>query len=91
MIKLRPFELEHVELELDSIPKLPVFVAVVDAVLWWCCPKSLTLEYFFPSYDFEEWINIFSVRIICMFFLNVFREPLTCIALQHGFDSVSRL
>ncbi|GKA08728.1 F-box domain containing protein [Tanacetum coccineum] len=46
LIHSPPYELEHVELNFER--ETPVYVALVDAVLWCCRPRSLTLqlEYF---------------------------------------------
>ena len=64
MIHLPPYELEHVELDLDINKELSVYVAIVDAVLWcWCCrPQSLSIISNFHSIDFEEMSHVVKVR-----------------------------
>nr|GFB52808.1 hypothetical protein [Tanacetum cinerariifolium] len=44
-------ELEHVELQLRSIGGLSAIKAVVDAILWCCCPRSLNLT---PSFQYID-------------------------------------
>ncbi|GJU37667.1 F-box domain containing protein [Tanacetum coccineum] len=45
MIQSPPYKLEHVELKyMGLIRESLVYVALVDAVLWCCRPRSLTLE-----------------------------------------------
>ncbi|PWA73684.1 F-box domain, Leucine-rich repeat domain, L domain-like protein [Artemisia annua] len=58
LIQGQPFELDHVDLEPDSIKELSVYLAVVDGVLWCCRPQSLTIESNFPLINFEEWSHI---------------------------------
>ncbi|PWA96658.1 F-box domain, Leucine-rich repeat domain, L domain-like protein [Artemisia annua] len=44
LIQSSPYKLEHVELKHESWRyKSPAYVALVDAMLWCCCPRSLTL------------------------------------------------
>ncbi|XP_021997492.2 F-box/LRR-repeat protein At4g14096-like [Helianthus annuus] len=50
-IELPPYELEHVELKLDTGEESSAHVAFVNAVLWCCRPRSLTLR---SSVPFEE-------------------------------------
>ncbi|KAM0067896.1 putative leucine-rich repeat domain superfamily, F-box-like domain superfamily [Helianthus debilis subsp. tardiflorus] len=50
-IELPPYELEHVELQLDTHEESSAHVAFVDAVLWCCRPRSLTLR---SSVPYEE-------------------------------------
>ncbi|XP_076919867.1 F-box/LRR-repeat protein At4g14103-like [Bidens hawaiensis] len=50
-IELPPYELEHVVLQLESHEESLAHIAFVDAVLWCCRPRSLTLRSSFP---FEE-------------------------------------
>ncbi|XP_076885897.1 uncharacterized protein LOC143535561 [Bidens hawaiensis] len=50
-IELPPYELEHVELQLDNHEKPLDFLSFVDIVLWCCRPRSLTLN---SSTDFDE-------------------------------------
>ncbi|KAI7734285.1 hypothetical protein M8C21_012188, partial [Ambrosia artemisiifolia] len=50
-IELPPYELEHVELQLDTLEESSAHIAFVDAVLWCCHPLSLTLR---SSVPFEE-------------------------------------
>ncbi|KAK1440524.1 hypothetical protein QVD17_06352 [Tagetes erecta] len=45
-IELPPYELEHVELQLDVREEQSAHIAFVDAVLWCCRPRSLTLRSF---------------------------------------------
>ncbi|GJS31043.1 gypsy type transposase, partial [Tanacetum coccineum] len=55
LIHSLPYELEHVELELISThTELSVYVAVVEAVLWCCRPRCITLISDFSSIDFEQ-------------------------------------
>ncbi|GKF49686.1 hypothetical protein Tco_0142937, partial [Tanacetum coccineum] len=54
LIQSRPYELEHVELQTKTIKKLSVYVDVMDALLWCCRTRSLTLTLDFCSMDFEE-------------------------------------
>ena len=45
MIQSKPYDIEHVELRhLSLIGESSIYVALVDAVLWCCQPRSLTLE-----------------------------------------------
>ncbi|KAJ0550301.1 putative leucine-rich repeat domain superfamily, F-box-like domain superfamily [Helianthus annuus] len=50
-IELPPYELEHVELKLDTSEESSAHVAFVNVVLWCCRPRSLTLR---SSVPFEE-------------------------------------
>ncbi|KAI7745734.1 hypothetical protein M8C21_002654 [Ambrosia artemisiifolia] len=50
-IELPPYELEHVELLLDFLEESSAYIPFVDAVLWCCRPRSLTLR---SSVPFEE-------------------------------------
>ncbi|KAI7753609.1 hypothetical protein M8C21_000670 [Ambrosia artemisiifolia] len=50
-IELLPYELEHVELHLDTHEESLAHIGFVDAVLWCCRPRSLTLR---SSFSFEE-------------------------------------
>ncbi|GKB80961.1 F-box domain containing protein, partial [Tanacetum coccineum] len=63
VIQPLPFKLGHVELETNNIQELSVYLAVVDAILWCCCPRSLTLKSSFGCANFEEWSH--SVKFIC--------------------------
>ncbi|XP_076930483.1 F-box protein At3g59000-like isoform X1 [Bidens hawaiensis] len=56
-IDLPPYELEHVELQLDAFP-FEESMAFVDAVLCCCRPRSLTLRLSSPVTDVEEQSNI---------------------------------
>ncbi|GKB66730.1 hypothetical protein Tco_0928142 [Tanacetum coccineum] len=47
-------ELEHVEQQLRSIGGLSAIKAVVDAILWCCCPRSLNLTPCFHYIDYAE-------------------------------------
>ncbi|KAI7734295.1 hypothetical protein M8C21_012198, partial [Ambrosia artemisiifolia] len=53
-IELPPYELEHVELQLDTHEESSAHVAFVDVLLRCCRPRSLTLRSSFLSTDFEE-------------------------------------
>ncbi|XP_071707698.1 F-box/LRR-repeat protein 13-like isoform X2 [Rutidosis leptorrhynchoides] len=53
-IQTPPYELEHIVLELDTIKELSVYTAVVDAVLWCFCPRSLSLTSKFSFINFAE-------------------------------------
>ncbi|KAI3704479.1 hypothetical protein L1987_74700 [Smallanthus sonchifolius] len=50
-IELPPYELEHVELQLDTREES---LAFVDAVLWCCRPRSLTLRSSYSLTGFED-------------------------------------
>ncbi|KAI7753608.1 hypothetical protein M8C21_000669, partial [Ambrosia artemisiifolia] len=54
VIELPPYELEHVELQLESDEESLSHIAFVDAVLCCCRPRSLTLRSFFSFTDFED-------------------------------------
>ncbi|KAK1440454.1 hypothetical protein QVD17_06281 [Tagetes erecta] len=54
-IELPPYELEHLELQLDE---LSAHVAFVDALLWCCRPRSLALRSFFNLPAFEKQSNV---------------------------------
>uniref|UniRef100_A0A251RNU9 Uncharacterized protein n=1 Tax=Helianthus annuus TaxID=4232 RepID=A0A251RNU9_HELAN len=47
-IKLPPYELELVELKLETQEESLAHIAFVDAVLWCCRPRSLTLRSCYP-------------------------------------------
>ncbi|KAJ0907881.1 hypothetical protein HanRHA438_Chr07g0304151 [Helianthus annuus] len=53
-IKLPPYELELVVLQLETCEESPAHVAFVDAVLWCCRPRSLTLRSSSPLTALEE-------------------------------------
>ncbi|XP_076950532.1 putative F-box/LRR-repeat protein At3g58880 [Bidens hawaiensis] len=53
-IELPPYELQHVELQLDALEESSAQIAFVDVVLWCCRPRSLTLISTSPSTEFEE-------------------------------------
>ncbi|PWA91683.1 F-box domain, Leucine-rich repeat domain, L domain-like protein [Artemisia annua] len=64
-IQSTPFELDHVDLEPETIKDLSAHLAVVDSVLWCCRPRSLTLGSLTLEHDcedfplhFEEWSHI---------------------------------
>ncbi|XP_076887815.1 FBD-associated F-box protein At2g26860-like [Bidens hawaiensis] len=50
-LELPPYELEHVELQLESHEESLAHIAFVNAVLWCCRPRSLTFR---SSFSFEE-------------------------------------
>ncbi|KAK1421486.1 hypothetical protein QVD17_23845 [Tagetes erecta] len=52
--ELPPYDLEHVELQLGTHEESSANVAFVDAVLWCCRPRSLTLISSNPLTDFKE-------------------------------------
>nr|GEW03709.1 hypothetical protein [Tanacetum cinerariifolium] len=54
LIQSPPNELEHIELKVIDICGLSVYEAVVDVVLWCCCPRSLKLIAMFQSINAEE-------------------------------------
>ncbi|PWA41227.1 F-box domain, Leucine-rich repeat domain, L domain-like protein [Artemisia annua] len=59
MIQSPPNELEHIELKLMNIYKLSDYETVLDAVLWCCCPRSLSLKSLFHIiYYSEEWNQV---------------------------------
>ncbi|MFS7899275.1 putative F-box domain, leucine-rich repeat domain superfamily, F-box-like domain superfamily [Helianthus anomalus] len=66
-IKLPPYELGHVELQLDIHDESSDHVVFVDAVLWCCRPRSLTLISSFPLITFKEQSDLVKVRVICAF------------------------
>ncbi|GJX70311.1 F-box domain containing protein [Tanacetum coccineum] len=74
LIQSAPYELEHVDLDRVMIQEVPAYLALVEAILWCCCPQSLTLilksNYFCVSFD--ELSHIVKVRIIFAFFDKVF-------------------
>ncbi|XP_076941876.1 putative F-box/LRR-repeat protein At3g58880 [Bidens hawaiensis] len=53
-VTLPPYELEHVELQLDTHKELLDYVAFLEAVLWCCRPRSLILRSTSPLSDFKE-------------------------------------
>ncbi|MFS7955100.1 putative F-box domain, leucine-rich repeat domain superfamily, F-box-like domain superfamily [Helianthus anomalus] len=52
-IELPPYELEHIELHFEH-EESSDYAAFVDAVLWCCRPRSLSLRSSFSLTDFEE-------------------------------------
>ncbi|XP_076948577.1 F-box/FBD/LRR-repeat protein At5g44980-like [Bidens hawaiensis] len=56
--ELPPYELEHVKIQLYAHEESPAHVAFVDAVLWCCRPRSLTLGASFPLIDFGEQTDV---------------------------------
>nr|XP_043634507.1 uncharacterized protein LOC122605611 [Erigeron canadensis] len=52
LLGLPSFELEHIELDLNvnGVSELSEYLSVVDAVLWCCRPRSLTLKSDFCDY-----------------------------------------
>nr|GEX50834.1 hypothetical protein [Tanacetum cinerariifolium] len=56
VIKSAPYELTHVVLEPSIIEEVPVYLAVVEAILWCFRPQHLTLN--FPCTNFEGWSHI---------------------------------
>ncbi|KAK9047855.1 hypothetical protein SSX86_033183 [Deinandra increscens subsp. villosa] len=63
-IELPPYELEHVELQLDAHEELSPHMAFVDAVLWCCRPQYLTIKSFFPLTDFEDVVKIVCEKLL---------------------------
>ncbi|KAI7734286.1 hypothetical protein M8C21_012189, partial [Ambrosia artemisiifolia] len=59
-IEMPPYELNHVELQLHTLEESSAHVAFVNAVLWCCRPRSLTLR---SSVPFEEQIDV--VKFAC--------------------------
>ncbi|KAK1440523.1 hypothetical protein QVD17_06351 [Tagetes erecta] len=57
-IELSPYELEHVELELDPHEESSAHIAFVHAILWCCRPRSLTLRSSLHSTDLGEQSDI---------------------------------
>ncbi|KAJ0907893.1 putative leucine-rich repeat domain superfamily, F-box-like domain superfamily [Helianthus annuus] len=53
-IGLPPYELEHVELQLEAHEESSDRITFLDAVLWCCRPRSITLRSSHPLTDFEE-------------------------------------
>ncbi|KAI7753607.1 hypothetical protein M8C21_000668, partial [Ambrosia artemisiifolia] len=60
-IELQPYELEHVELQLENNEESLAHIAFVDAVLWCCCPRSLTLRSSFP-YEEQSDVVMFTYK-----------------------------
>lgn len=67
VIEFPPYELKHVELQLDTHESSSAHIAFVDAALWCCRPRSLTLKSSSPLTDIEEQSDIVKVRDICVF------------------------
>ncbi|GKE46152.1 hypothetical protein Tco_1477410 [Tanacetum coccineum] len=66
MLQLPPYELEHVELEVDT-EELAVCEDVVDVVLWCCRPQSLTIRsniLLIDSKDCSDVINYTYERLL---------------------------
>ncbi|KAK1440525.1 hypothetical protein QVD17_06353 [Tagetes erecta] len=57
-IELPPYELEHVQLQLDTQEESSAHRNFVDAVFWCCRPRSLILKSSSPLIDFEEQSDI---------------------------------
>ncbi|KAI7732744.1 hypothetical protein M8C21_027716 [Ambrosia artemisiifolia] len=55
-----PYELDHVELQLHTLEESSAHIAFVDAVLWCCRPRSLTLR---SSVPFKEQSDV--VKFAC--------------------------
>ncbi|KAI3704495.1 hypothetical protein L1987_74716 [Smallanthus sonchifolius] len=53
-IGLQPYELEHLELQLDTKEELSDHVAFVDAVLWCCRPQSLTISFCYGDFEMQS-------------------------------------
>ncbi|KAI7756804.1 hypothetical protein M8C21_014475 [Ambrosia artemisiifolia] len=53
-VEAPPYELEHVELQLETHAEPLAHIAFVDAVLWCCRPRSLTFRSSSPLTDFQE-------------------------------------
>ncbi|MFS8018680.1 hypothetical protein Hanom_Chr15g01394881 [Helianthus anomalus] len=53
-IKLPPYELDLVELQLETHEESQAHIAFVDVVLWCCRPRTLTLRSFSPLTALEE-------------------------------------
>ncbi|PWA99890.1 F-box domain, Leucine-rich repeat domain, L domain-like protein [Artemisia annua] len=54
VIQLPAYELEHVELEVETIDRIPVYLDVVDALLCCCRPRSVTLRSKLPFIIFNK-------------------------------------
>ncbi|GKD40349.1 hypothetical protein Tco_1260556, partial [Tanacetum coccineum] len=54
LIQSPPNELKHIELKVIDICGLSVYEAVVDVVLWCCCPRFLKLTAMFQTINAEE-------------------------------------
>ncbi|XP_035831589.1 F-box/FBD/LRR-repeat protein At1g78750 isoform X2 [Helianthus annuus] len=61
-IKLPPYELELVELKLETQEESLAHIAFVDAVLWCCRPRSLTLRSCYPYTALGEHSDVVKVR-----------------------------
>ncbi|KAK1440527.1 hypothetical protein QVD17_06355 [Tagetes erecta] len=64
LIKLPPYELEHVELQLDTREEPSAHVSFLDAVIWCCRPRSLTLRSSFPFIDFEDVVKFTYEKLV---------------------------
>ncbi|KAI7756805.1 hypothetical protein M8C21_014476, partial [Ambrosia artemisiifolia] len=53
-VEVPPYELEHVELQLETDEEPLAHIAFVDAVLWCCRPRSLTLRSSSRLTNFQE-------------------------------------
>ncbi|MFS7955120.1 putative leucine-rich repeat domain superfamily, F-box-like domain superfamily [Helianthus anomalus] len=60
-IELPPYELEHVELQLESHEESLAHIAFVEAILWCCRPRSLALRSSSPLTYSED---VVKVRVI---------------------------
>nr|XP_043634334.1 uncharacterized protein LOC122605449 [Erigeron canadensis] len=54
LLEWPPFELEHIELNVRGISELSEYLPVLEAVLWCCRPRSLTLKSFNFYNDIER-------------------------------------
>ena len=64
LLQSSPYKLEHVELKNEMCRyKSPGYVALVDAVLWCCRPRSLTLALYHPT----DKVHVVEVRFICFY------------------------
>ncbi|KAI3704493.1 hypothetical protein L1987_74714 [Smallanthus sonchifolius] len=52
-IGLQPYELEHLELQLDT-NKSSDHVSFVDALLWCCRPQSLTISFCYGDFEVQS-------------------------------------
>ncbi|KAK9071472.1 hypothetical protein SSX86_010041 [Deinandra increscens subsp. villosa] len=63
-IELPPYELQYVELELDTYADSSAHMDIMDAVLWCCSPQHLTLRSFFPITDFEDVVKFVCKKLL---------------------------
>ncbi|KAK9071473.1 hypothetical protein SSX86_010042 [Deinandra increscens subsp. villosa] len=63
-IELPPYQLQYVELQLDTHEEPSAHMAFVDAVLWCCRPRFLTLRSSFPVTDSQGVIKYICDKLL---------------------------